>query len=236
MPTFDPELFKEFLKLYWLRPENGALMYYQSQSWMDIPIVHPSVDISTGDGTFVFLHCGGRFEEGFDFFSATKARGFSHDSFVDIYDTVEDDFTPLISQHPAVTFTVGTDWKPALLAKANKLDFFEQLIEHDNNVVPFPFHDGHFKFVHSNAIYWTKNSKEILSDIYRMLDHDGYVVLEMATDKFLSTLEKLRPVPWYSSRVVLHFEVPRLKRASVANSHIHKLNRIIPQIPRPNAN
>ena len=58
MTQFSSEVFKAFLSLYWLRPENGALAYYQSQSWQDVKVKGPSIDISTGDGFSIFLHCG----------------------------------------------------------------------------------------------------------------------------------------------------------------------------------
>ena len=90
MTQFSSEVFKAFLSLYWLRPENGALAYYQSQSWQDVKVSGPSIDISTGDGFSIFLHCGGRFHESFDFFcNNTAARRFSHDKFIDIYDRID---------------------------------------------------------------------------------------------------------------------------------------------------
>lgn len=201
MPKFSPEVFRAFLSLYWLRPENAALAYYQSQSWQDCKVKGPSIDISTGDGFSVFLHCGGRFHDSFDFFcNNTAARKFSHDKFIDIYNKVDKSFNPLIKKQAITHFTVGTDWKKPLLEKARKLKFFEKTIVHDNNILPLPFEDNAFKLAHSNAIYWTKNPVRLMRDVYRILDRDSTAVFEVCTSSMLSTLQTLKP--WLSPRAL----------------------------------
>ena len=54
------------MRMYYLA--NGIVKYFQSESWLDIKWQGKSIDISTADGMYVFLHCGGRFNPKFDFF------------------------------------------------------------------------------------------------------------------------------------------------------------------------
>ena len=83
----DKRLFNEFMNLYWLRPENATTMYFQSHSWQNINLKNfkNKLDLCCGDGTYIFLHCGGEFKNDFDFFINTSAEKFSHDKFTDIY-------------------------------------------------------------------------------------------------------------------------------------------------------
>ncbi len=217
MTQFSSEVFKAFLSLCWLRPENGALAYYQSRSWKDVKVKGPCIDISTGDGFSIFLHCGGRFHESFDFFSNnTAARRFSHDKFIDIYDRIDKSFNPLIKKQAITHFTVGTDWKKNLLEKARRLRFFEKTVLHDNNILPLPFEDNAFKLVHSNAIYWTKNPVELMKDVHRILDRDSTAVFEVCTPRMLSTLQTLKPM--LSRRALSILDRKRSQEMKVLNA------------------
>ncbi len=185
---------RNFLNFYWLRPENAIVKYFQSYSWSDIHWKGKSIDISTGDGSYVFLHCGGEFDEKFDFYIDTKSEKFSHKKFIDIYDSFSKKYKPIIKKRPTKKFTIGTDWKDGLISKANSLNFFEKTLKHDNNFLPFPFHDNEFKFIHSNSLYWTNNPIKLLKDVNRILDKDGLAVLEFSTKNMLSTLYDLKPI------------------------------------------
>ena len=190
----DKKKLKNFLNFYWLRPENAIVKYFQSYSWSDIKWKGKSVDISTGDGSYVFLHCGGEFDEKFDFYIDTKSEKFTHKKFIDIYDSFSKKYKPIIKKIPDKKFTIGTDWKDGLLAKAKSLNFFDKTIKHDNNFLPFPFEDNEFKFIHSNSLYWTNNPVKLLKDVNRVLDKDGLAVLEFSTQNMLSTLYDLKPI------------------------------------------
>lgn len=190
---FNTDLFNAFVSLYWLRPENGVLSYCMSQVWADVDVPERSIDLCTGDGTQVFLHCGGRFDDRFDIFSDTDANRFSHGRFVDIYNKVGSRYSPMISRVPRDRFQVGTDWKDALLVKAERLSFFQKLIKHDNNILPLPFDDSSFDLVTSNAIYWSKNAPLLLQDIARITNCGGKGVFQFCTPRMLSTLDRLSP-------------------------------------------
>jgi len=181
------------MEFYWMRPENGIVKYFQSESWSDIKIKSRSLDIATGDGTYLFLHSEGKFHIDFDFYVNTKSAKFSHEKFIDIYNTYSSNYKPKIIKKAKNNFDVVTDWKKGLLKKSEKLGCFKETILHDNNKLPLPFEDSEFDFVHSNALYWTNNPIKLLSEVRRVTNKDSYIVLEYATDKLLSTLFELKP-------------------------------------------
>lgn len=184
---------QNFMEFYWMRPENGIVKYFQSESWSDIKIKQKSLDISTGDGTYLFLHAEGKFHLDFDFYTNTNSSKFSHEKFIDIYDTFSSSYKPKIKNKAKFNFDVVTDWKKGLLKKAEKLGCFKETILHDNNKLPLPFEDNEFDFVHSNALYWTNNPIELLKEVRRITNQNSFIVLEYATDKLLSTLFELKP-------------------------------------------
>ena len=83
MTTTVEQQLRNYLNLYWLRPENGLLCTFKSRAFQDIQMASPSLDISCGDGAFMFLHLGGEFEDNFDYFRSTRCEALSHASFVD---------------------------------------------------------------------------------------------------------------------------------------------------------
>lgn len=188
----DHDLFKAFLNLYWLRPENAATSYFQSQTWLDINIskYKKTLDIAGGDGCYIFLHLGGRFQDSFDFFSKTNAKSFKHSKFIDIYNISSKNFLPEIKKNTKLKFDTVTDWKQGLLDKAKKLKIYKNFILHDNNVLPLPFENESYDFVHSNAVYWTSNSQNLLKDISRITKKDGTLVMEVATKNILGAIKK----------------------------------------------
>mgnify|MGYP003872665553 CR=1 FL=1 len=110
-------LFRAFIEFYWLRPENAAVKYYQSHTWSDIKWKGKSIDICCGDGVYVFLHQGGRFNPNFDCFTNTNPN-FSHEKkFIDIYDYSTVKYKPRISKKPKKTISLGTDWKNGMISK-----------------------------------------------------------------------------------------------------------------------
>ena len=76
-----------------------------------------SLDIATGDGTYLFLHAGGKFNLDFDFYTNTNSAKFSHEKFIDIYDTFSSSYKPKIKDKAKFNFDVVTDWKKGLLQK-----------------------------------------------------------------------------------------------------------------------
>lgn len=182
---------KKFLNLYWLRPENALITTFKSKAIEEFSVDSPSLDISCGDGLFMFLHLGGSFEPDFDYFKNTSSKNFSHEKFIDIYDCYDESYNVPILNFPNQKFDFGTDWKQTLLDKSIKLDLYKNLILHDNNKKPLPFSDGYFKLIHSNSIYWIKHPEILLSEIHRILSDEGVAILEVMTPWHFSTFKKL---------------------------------------------
>lgn len=190
----DEAKLRNFLNLYWLRPENGLLCAFKSNAFADIDFVTPSMDISCGDGFFLFLHLGGVLDSDADYFQSTHAKEFSHSSFIDIYDSYSENYEVRILRKAPIKVDYGTDWKQALLNKASKLDLYDNLLLHDNNVTPLPLPTGHFRTIYSNSIYHVSGVRSLLADIYRLLRPDGLAVLEVLTPYLLETLNQIEPI------------------------------------------
>lgn len=187
------DLLKQFLDLHWLRPEVGPECTFRSLSLEGLTFDSPSIDISCGDGQFTFVHLGGKFDPSFDNFIGTKAKDFSHSSFVDIHDHFEESYDVKISKQSDYKIDYGTDWKQSLLDKAEKLNLYKNLIVHDNNE-PLPFPDNHFKTIYSNAVYWVEEPTKLLSEIKRILHPDGKAILQLMTPYHLETLDELSSI------------------------------------------
>lgn len=179
---------KSFLNLYWLRPENGLITTFKSKAFKNLKIESPSLDLSCGDGMFMAIHLGAIFDSDFDYFKSTKAREFSHSNFTDIYDDYNENYEVKFVKKPDIKIDYGTDWKQALLDKADKLDLYKNLVLHDNNKLPLPFSDNFFKTVYSNSVYWVKEPEKLISDIYRITAPGGNVSLELLTPHHYETL------------------------------------------------
>lgn len=156
----------------------------------DIKFESPSLDLSCGDGMYMFTHLGGTFSDNFDYFKSTQAEKFSHDSFVDIYDAFDPNYSPEIISPPKSQIDYGTDWKQTLLNKAATLNIYKNLILHDNNK-KLPFEDNFFKTIYSNSIYWVETIDFLIADLYRILRPDGTLVLQIMTPYHHETLDKL---------------------------------------------
>ena len=178
------------LMLDWLRPERAIMRLFKTIYLEKIDFRSPSLDLSCGDGSLMFLHFGGRFEDNFDHFLATSANQFSHDKFVDIYD-VKPDLKPKIKFPPNRVIDFGTDWKEEVLSKARDLGVYGELIYHDNNQLPLPFGDSSLATVFSNAIYWIDEMENAMKDIHRILQPGGQIILQVMTPNFLGTLDRL---------------------------------------------
>ncbi|MBD3249384.1 methyltransferase domain-containing protein [Candidatus Woesearchaeota archaeon] len=185
---------KKMLNLLWLRPENALLDVYKSNIFSDFKFESPSLDLSCGDGLFMFLHLGGELDQNFDYFQSTKAKEFKHDSFVDIYDDCKKEYSVDVTKPAKQKIDYGSDWKEGLLNKASKLGIYNQTILHDNNNLPLPFKDNELKTIYSNSIYWVNDINAILKDINRILKPGGIAGLEVMTPYFLETLGKLKSV------------------------------------------
>lgn len=172
------ERLSAYLGAYWLRPENALWMTLRSMALAAVPIARPTADLSCGDGIFTFLHLGGRLAEDFDVFTAASNLDRVTHEHADMFDHVPRDYRPPISTRPSMTVSLGTDLKPAMLAKAAALRFYDALIQHDSNQ-RLPIDDAALATVYCNSAYWIRDIDGFLRDLHRVVQPDGVIVLHV---------------------------------------------------------
>ncbi|UCE62357.1 MAG: methyltransferase domain-containing protein [Phycisphaerales bacterium] len=186
------ELLRRFLEAYWLRPENAFWMTLRSMALGQVPLAGPAADLCCGDGVFTFLHTGGVFDPAFDVFSAVDHLDDVRDQHSDMFDCVNDAYHPPIVVRPESRIAAGTDHKAALLAKAQRLDLYDRLVEHDANTT-LPFEEDSFETVYCNAAYWVSDIDGFLKEMARITRPTGRVVLQVKLDSLKGyTLESHR--------------------------------------------
>ncbi|MDR9382127.1 MAG: methyltransferase domain-containing protein [Natronomonas sp.] len=188
----DSPWLRKFLNVRWLRPESAMWRTVSTRAMEDLfeELEQPSLDLGCGDGITSFIRAGGDFDVSFDMFYGVAGL----DEFFenkDIYNAAPEEYTPEISERPDYPITVGLDHKPALLEKSRRLDFYEELIEHDNNT-PLPFDDGEFRTIFSNTVHWVENVDLHLREIHRVLDSDGVGILVLKTPHVHNFIHYLR--------------------------------------------
>ena len=139
------------------------------------------MDVCCGDGVFTFLHCGGVFDPAFDVFTSVAGLDHVRDQYADIFDCMAEDYQPTMLSRPTDTIDVGTDLKQALLAKAEHLNLYTRLVEHDSNQ-PLPFGDDAFQTVYCNAAYWLTDIDLFLTELGRITQAGGCIVLQVKLD------------------------------------------------------
>ncbi len=185
---------RRFLQAYWLRPENALWMTLRSLVLDQVRLLSPSIDLGCGDGVFSFLHCGGVFDPDFHVFASVGHLHRVRDEHADMFDFVNDGYQPAIIQTPGYSFDVGVDLKAALLAKARRISFYADLIEHDLNQ-PLPFASRSFQTLYCNTAYWVSNIDGFLSELRRITRDDGQVILQVKLSSMGgSTLAPFREV------------------------------------------
>jgi SAM-dependent methyltransferase len=176
------ELLRRYLNIYWLRPENAFWTVLRSLAWRQVAMASPSIDMSCGDGVFSFVHAGGAFGPSFDVFRAVGSLERVTDEHADMFDqSAAAGYQPEITARPTWGIDVGTDLKSTSLGKAATLDFYGQLVQHDNNQ-PLPFGDDEFQSVYCNSAKWVANIAQFLRETTRITRPGGTVVLHVKLD------------------------------------------------------
>ncbi len=172
-------LFKNFLNFFWLRPEN-ALIFSLKAEKLNLCKKHfkgNSIDISCGNGIFTFLTYGGEISKKNDMYQSLNYTN------KDIYDNYKK-YKINVTKYPKKKFTFGTDWKNNLLKKSKKLNFYKNLILHDNNL-KLPFKDNHFDFMYNSSSYWVKKFEYHINEMLRVLKPKGRLILTMKTKNII---------------------------------------------------
>jgi len=171
---FIKQTLRNFLNLYWIRPETALWRTLDVIQLRNIKFDKPIIDLGCGDGNFSFTHHGGAFDYSFDVYKTMKTtKGFFEGK--DIHNQAYEG-KPAITRKARMTVDVGLDWKENLLNKAENLFLYEKLIKH-NLDKKIPFEDGKFETVFSNVFYWIKNIKQLINESKRILSDSGKIVI-----------------------------------------------------------
>ena len=108
-----------------------------------------TIDISCGDGAFSFIASGGKISSRCDMFNSINITQNRHGNF-DAFDHYDQSYNVEVASTPSINYNYGTDWKQTLLNKASALQYYDNLICHDNNNT-LPFEDNSFGYVYSNS-------------------------------------------------------------------------------------
>lgn len=179
------EILKNFLNLYWVRPETAIWRTLDVLQMKSIKFKKPILDIGCGDGSFSFTNFGGKVDFNFDVYRTMKdTSGFFNG--VDIHDQNKL-VKPKIIKKVEKQIDVGVDWKKNLLTKAKQFNTYDKLIEHDSNN-KFPFKDETFETIFSNTFYWLNNIEKILNESKRLVSTNGKIVIFVPDKKFKDSL------------------------------------------------
>ncbi len=172
---------RRFLEAYWLRPENALWMTLRSVALAKHKPTTPSLDLCCGDGLFTFLHLDGALEPSFDVFSSVAGLDRVKNEAHDMFDHATSDYQPAVIKHPICQIDVGCDLKINLIDKAQALNLYDRIVQHDCNET-LPFADDSFEWVYCNAAYWVSHIAQLLSELRRITKSDGRVVLQVKLD------------------------------------------------------
>ena len=173
------KLLKQYLNWNWIRPESALMQalrgaaYNSTFKYFD----ENSLDVSCGDGMFSFIASGGEIAEDLDMFQSLDLSKERKGNF-DTYDFYDESYKVNIKKKPDFSYQYGSDWKDNLLKKAKVLNLYKNLLLHNNNE-KLPFTDDKFNYIYSNSTYWVQNFEFHINDLVRILNHGGYLVLEM---------------------------------------------------------
>lgn len=181
---FAESILKNFLNLYWLRPETALWRTLDVMKMKNIQFINPILDVGCGDGSFTFTHLSGKTSYSFDVYSTISETNQFFDG-KDIHNQ-STNIKPTIIRK-ATQIHSGMDWKKNLLDKAENFDLYENLIQHDLNK-KFPKFKIKYKTIFSNILYWLKDPSFTLSQISEILDDNGKIILFLPDKKFKNYL------------------------------------------------
>lgn len=179
------DIFKEFLNVFWLRPENALWCAYQDSAYKRGPhkLVSPSLDLGAGNGLLSFVSMGGVISPEYDFFTNVG----SLESFfkgADIYDSFSrSGKSEYVLKKPDYVIDVALDHKENLLRQAEFLGVYKKLITADANN-EWPIENSSLNSVISNILYWLSDKHHSFQELSRVLQKGGRAFLFIQTKNF----------------------------------------------------
>ena len=165
------KILRELLSVYWLRPETALWRSIDIETMKAFKVRGKSLDLGCGDGVLSFIRAGGKFDSSFDDYQFVGNLDMFYEN-ADVHDVFAETYRPAIASDPSYKFTYALDHKENLLKKAEKLNFYDNFIQHDANKA-LPFEDGIFDSVFSNIIYWLDDPQRSISEVSRILAGGG---------------------------------------------------------------
>lgn len=181
------ETLESALSLWWLRPENGLALASYCLAGTDLRPTpgENAADFACGDGVNSFFKCGGRFAPEFDLFGGAVHPATSREIVsqgIDVFAHQADNYNPQIRQRPDRGYQWGTDHKPALLAKARPLGFYQHLLEADLRQ-PAAIPAESLDLAYCNSLYWVPDVATAFDHIVDKVRPGGRLVLDVMTDR-----------------------------------------------------
>ncbi len=175
------DYFRKYLNFFWLRPENALLLAIRAEKYRETARFMGSynMDVSCGDGVFSFIAMGGELSSDSDMFRGIKATRERVGDY-DVFDYYNESYYVDVIKKPDYCYSLGTDWKENLVKKAGLLNYYDELVVHDNNKY-FDLKSGSVDYIYSNSFYWVEDYINHLKDLIRMLKFGGCLVLEVKT-------------------------------------------------------
>lgn len=176
---------EQLLSYYWLRPETVLWRLRDIEVLQHIDMPGNTLDLCCGDGIYSFIRSGGELDLAYDAFVDVKdTSGFFNG--VDIYaDAMDSWSSKFVTKDVNSKINVGYDWKQGLLDKANRLNLYDKLVQGDANK-RLCFADQEFDTIFSNAIYWMSNIEGLLSEMNRVLNDSGKVIVSVPDHGFVN--------------------------------------------------
>jgi trans-aconitate methyltransferase len=169
---------REFMNVFWLRPETAVWRACDCLALDGIEFRAPIADVGCGDGLFSFTRAGGKLDPSYDMFSQVGELDSFFDK-VDIYNHFQDgSAAPIVLRKPDYRIDVGIDQKQALLRKAFSLGLYDQVREADANRL-LPLEDSTYRTIFSNILYWLDDYPDTLKEMRRALTDDGQIIVHV---------------------------------------------------------
>ncbi len=173
-------LLRPYLNYAWLRPLSGLWDTVVGTKLSQINFTEPSLDIGCGDGVFSSIFLGTEYDEKFDISFGLKNEG------KDLFDHYEKgSFERVIRVQPKRQFDIGIDIKESLVQKAAETGGYKTT-RVDDGVFLKTIPSDSIGSVWSNVIKNFDNIEEAISNVYRVLKSDGFIVAQLPLPSMLN--------------------------------------------------
>jgi len=174
-----PQL-RQYLNYAWLRPLGGLWDAVVGTKLSQIDFTGPSLDIGCGDGVFSSIFLGTEYDEKFDIGFGLKSKG------KDLFDHYEKGlFQHVIRIHPNRRFDIGIDIKESLVEKAGESGGY-RTTRVDDGVYLKTISSDSIGSIWSNVLKNFDNIEDALSNVYRVLKSDGFIVTQLPLPSMLN--------------------------------------------------